>query len=84
MFKIIQQGLNNLFKTERKDGWYNPLTNLGTMGSRTNPTMYGRGISLDHGILREIYRSNGIGKRIVNLVVENCKSTLQFDRNNII
>ena len=81
MFKIIQQGLNHLFKTERKDGWQNPLTNLGTRSSRTNSTNFVRGTSLDHGILREIYRSNGIGKRIVNLVVEDAlRGFIEADR----
>ena len=71
MFKTIQRSISQLFKVEHKDGWQNVLTNLGTLGSRTVSTLYKSSPKLDQQTLSEIYRSNGIGKRIVNLVVDD-------------
>ena len=67
MFKAIQ----SLFKGIRNDGWTNVVTNLGTSNSRTNSTLFKPTLALDQYTLAEIYKSNGIGKRIVNIVVDD-------------
>ena len=67
MFKAIQ----SIFKGIRNDGWTNVVTNLGTSNSRTNSTLFKPNLALDQYTLAEIYKSNGIGKRIVNIVVDD-------------
>jgi len=81
MFKTIQKGINGMLGATRNDGWQNVLTNLGTRNSRTNSTLYTSGVKLDQHTLKEIYRSNGIGKRIVNLVVDDAiRSFIEADK----
>lgn len=70
-----------MLSATRSDGWQNILTNLGTRSNRTGSTLYAGGIKLDRHTLKEIYRSNGIGKRIVNLVVDDAiRSFIEADK----
>ena len=71
MFKNIQNKIQNIINSSRTDGWQNVVTNLGTKRSRTNSTFFKSTLSLDQYTLAEIYKSNGIGKRIVNILVDD-------------
>lgn len=55
----------------RKDGWNNILTGIGANKGRVNTTQYCPGIRLDRQTLTDIYTSDGIGRRIVNIVVDD-------------
>ena len=61
--------LNKIFK--RKDQWQNSYTGLGTGSSRTSNTIFRSGTRLDRYTLTELYRTNGLAKRIVNGVVDD-------------
>lgn len=61
--------LKNLFK--RNDGWVNKYTGLGSSSSRTTNTLFQAGTRLDRYTLAELYRTNGLAKRIVNIVVDD-------------
>jgi phage-related protein (TIGR01555 family) len=67
MFQTIKNKLSKL----RRDGWQNIFTNLGVNNSRTNTTFFQSSLNLPTATLSEIYQSNGIGKRIVNIIVED-------------
>ena len=60
-----------LNKFIRNDNWVNPMTNLGVSNSRTNSTMFRPTIGLQKQTLQGMYRSDGIAKRIVNIVVDD-------------
>ena len=66
-------GIKNIFDRaiKRQDGWRNVVTNLGVGRSRTNSTHVGYTNQLDRYTLNELYRSNGIAKRIVSIVVDD-------------
>ena len=55
----------------RQDNWVNPLTRLGVGNSRTNNTVFRKGSTLDKHVLSEMYRADGIAKRIINSVVDD-------------
>lgn len=59
--------LDKIFK--RKDNWQNAFTGLGTRNSRTTNTTFRSSARLDRYTLAELYRTNGLAKRIVNIVV---------------
>ncbi|WPY01515.1 DUF1073 domain-containing phage-related protein (plasmid) [Candidatus Trichorickettsia mobilis] len=75
MFKNIQNKIANYLSkpnnNSRVDGYSSVFTNLGTKRSRTNSTFFRPTLSLDQYTLAEIYKSNGIGKRIVNILVDD-------------
>lgn len=55
----------------RQDNWVNPMTSLGVQNSRTNNTRFQSSIGLQKHTLEEMYRNDGIAKRIVNIVVDD-------------
>lgn len=65
------QSFKNAFKSFRKDGWQNTATNLGVSSSRTSSTLYKSAVNLDQYTLEALYKSNGIAKRVVNIVVDD-------------
>ncbi|MFK7974409.1 MAG: phage portal protein [Rickettsiaceae bacterium] len=65
----MKQTIKRLFK--RNDGWQNPLTRLGAANSRTNNTIFRQSSRLDHHTLTQMYRTEGITKRIINIVVDD-------------
>lgn len=81
MFKNIQKTISQLFVNRRNDSWQNPFTNLGMPISKTASTNYKFSTRLDRKTLDDIYCSNGIGKRIVNLVVDDAiRSFIEADK----
>ena len=65
------QAFKNAFKSFRKDGWQNTATNLGVNSSRTSSTLYRSSTNIDQYTLEALYKSNGIAKRIINVVVDD-------------
>ena len=63
----------NIFKKlfKRQDGWSNNATGLGVGSSRTNRTFYKQESILGRHTLSNLYRNNGVAKRIVNTVVDD-------------
>ncbi len=84
MFKSIKNTINSNFKKPeqiRVDGWQNIITNIGSKNSRTNSTFFRETYLLTKYTLNEIYKSNGLGKRIVNCVVEDSlRSFIECDK----
>lgn len=65
----MKQKIKNIFR--RNDNWVNPLTKLGSSSSRTNNTIFRQNTRLDKRTLTEMYRTDGIAKRIINIVVDD-------------
>ena len=65
----MKQKIKNIFR--RNDNWVNPLTRLGSSSSRTNNTIFRQSTHLDKRTLTEMYRTDGIAKRIINIVVDD-------------
>ena len=61
----------NAISKKNNDGWANVVTNLGVQNSRTSSTKVGFSPTLTEYTLSELYKSNGIAKRIVNILVED-------------
>jgi phage-related protein (TIGR01555 family) len=74
--------LKNLFK--RNDGWVNNYTGLGSNSSRTNNTLFKAGARLDRYTLAELYRTNGLAKRIVNSVVDDAMRGFVYAEEELI
>ena len=66
---VMKEIFKKLFK--RTDNWSNDLTGLGVGSSRSNNTIFKSGARLDRYTLSEMYRTNGLAKRIVNVVVDD-------------
>lgn len=58
-------------ESKRVDYWDNILTNIGSNCGRVNSTRYQPTIKLDRQTLTDIYTSDGIGRRVVNIVVDD-------------
>lgn len=58
-------------KKVRKDGWVSILTGQGMSDSKLESNFYVPEICLNKYILTELYKSDGIAKRIVNLLVDD-------------
>lgn len=56
---------------KRADNWSNYMTNLGVNSSRVNSTEVAFLPILDHTMLDEMYKSNGIAQKIVNIIVDD-------------
>lgn len=67
----------------RLDGFSNIMTGIGARNSRVNRTVYEPSCPvLDQVTLTDIYRSNGLGRRIVNLIIDDAMRTfIQADNN---
>ena len=67
----------------RLDGFSNIMTGIGARNSRVNRTFYDSVYcSIDQNALTDIYRSNGMGRRVVNLIVDDAMRTfIQADNN---
>jgi hypothetical protein len=61
----------SLSQDVRHDYWSNVLTGLGAPNSRINSTSYAPASRLDQSILTNIYTSDGLGRRIVNILVDD-------------
>jgi len=60
----------------RLDGFSNIMTGIGARNSRVNRTVYEPSCPiLDQVTLTDIYRSNGLGRRIVNLIIDDAMRT---------
>ena len=57
--------------SKRSDNWVNGMTNLGTSNSRINNTSVAYSPLLDSSTLDEMYKSNGIAQKIVNIIVDD-------------
>lgn len=57
--------------TQKKDGYVNYKTGLGSDCSRTGMTSFAPTITLNQSTLTNLYRDNGIAKRIVDILVED-------------
>lgn len=55
----------------RNDYWGNVITRLGACNSRVNTTRYNPTFRLDRKQLSDIYISDGIGRRVVNIMVDD-------------
>lgn len=64
------QGSKNKFKwtNDRRDGWKNTLTGIGTKNDKTTNTQFGGDKRLPHTELEQLYRSDGLTKKIVDLI----------------
>lgn len=62
-------------KQVRKDGWTSILTGQGMPNSRLESNVYVPEICLSKYILTELYKSDGIARRIVNLLVDDALRT---------
>ena len=56
---------------KRSDNWVNHTTNLGVNSSRVNRTMVSALPLLDYRTLDEMYKSNGLAQKIINLIVDD-------------
>ena len=67
----------------RLDGFSNIMTGIGARNSRVNRTFYDSVYcTIDQNALTDIYRSNGMGRRVVNLIVDDAMRTfIQADNN---
>ena len=57
--------------SKRSDNWTNSMTNLGVNSSRVNSTKVGFLPLLDYMTLDEMYKSNGLAQKIVNIIVDD-------------
>lgn len=57
--------------SKRSDNWINNMTNLGMNSSRVNSTRVGALPLLDYMTLDEMYKSNGLAQKIVNIIVDD-------------
>lgn len=82
MIKFIKDSINRLINpplepskepsnTYKRDGWSNILSGLGANNGRVNSTRYNPSFRLDRNMLTHIYTSDGIGRRIVNILVDD-------------
>jgi uncharacterized protein len=55
----------------RNDYWGNILTGIGSANSRVNSTRYNPSLRLDQTTLTNIYVSDGIGRRVVNILIDD-------------
>ena len=62
-------------KPVRKDGWTSILTGQGMPDSKVNSNFYVPEVYLNRYILTELYKSDGIARRIVNLLVDDALRT---------
>jgi phage-related protein (TIGR01555 family) len=74
--RIIKGSGHNTIRTDqnntiRTDGWINVLTHLGSNASRAENTRYGNFRALGQKELSSIYMSDSVGRRIVNMVVDD-------------
>jgi len=57
--------------SKRSDNWINNMTNLGMNSSRVNNTRVGALPLLDYMTLDEMYKSNGLAQKIINIIVDD-------------
>ena len=57
--------------SKRSDNWINNMTNLGVNSSRVNSTRVGSLPLLDYVTLDEMYKSNGLAQKIINIIVDD-------------
>lgn len=70
--KLVNYVAKPFLKTEvRNDGFANRYTGLGARNSRTETSGFIRDKFLDVSELTNIYTGNGVGKRIVSIIVED-------------
>lgn len=63
---------SNIPKTSiRNDYWGNVISRLGASNSRVNSTCYNPSFRLDRQQLSDIYISDGIGRRVVNILIDD-------------
>ena len=55
----------------RNDYWGNLISRLGASNSRVNSTCYNPSFRLDRQQLTDIYLSDGIGRRVVNILIDD-------------
>lgn len=67
---MLKQSLNYLSNLFRKDGFVNYNTGVNTRYSRSSQYFFEAQQFLDHNTLTQIYMHNGLGKRIVSLIVD--------------
>lgn len=79
----LETGKSKETASLRLDGFSNIMTGIGARNSRVNRTFYDPvSCILDQNTLTEIYRSNGMGRRVVNLIVDDAMRTfIQADNN---
>jgi phage-related protein (TIGR01555 family) len=58
-------------KDNNADGWSNVITNLGASNSRVNSTGYAHSCKLDRATLTDIYITDGLGRRVVNILIDD-------------
>lgn len=86
IFSVIGNKLVNVYnnvtrkdavdnKQVRKDGWTSILTGQGMPNSRLESNVYVPDICLNKFMLTELYKSDGISKRLVNLLVDDALRT---------
>jgi phage-related protein (TIGR01555 family) len=63
----IYSGTNN----KRQDGWKNVLTTLGTMKDKRQASTFVMGKKLDDNQLTAIWRANGLGRRIIDVIPDD-------------
>ncbi len=68
----------------REDGWANILTGIGANNSRVNSTRYGSNFRLDKDTLTNIYLTDGIGRRVVNILVDDAMRTFIHCEKNLL
>ena len=86
IFSAISNKIANVYKNVtrkdavdnrqvRKDGWTSILTGQGMPNSRLESNVYIPDVCLTQFMLTELYKSDGIAKRIVNLLVDDALRT---------
>jgi phage-related protein (TIGR01555 family) len=81
---VKKRGRPSKSDDKRSDYWENIFTNMGTPNGRVSSTKYNPSLRLDRQTLTDIYTSDGIGRRIVNIMVDDAlRGFIEADRNLI-
>lgn len=68
----MKRYISNIFqKFKAEDSWSNSQTGIGVSNSRVNATQYTGIRTLNRNLLNELYRDDGIAKKIVDLIVDD-------------